>query len=105
MYICREGLPLLVVGGSAIYDTRYYEDTHPDFCMASAANPLQHILFLIAPCVLLMAANVIIFLRVTLVLLRKRKPLGYRLDSAKPLRVTWAQVCNMGRPVAFGVTA
>ena len=81
-----------MVGGCALFDLHYYEDTHPDFCVTSVDSLLQHILFLVTPCGLVLIANILIFLRVAQVLLQRRKPPGYRLGAAKPHTVTWAQV-------------
>ena len=70
----------------------YYLDTHPDYCLVSGSNSLQHALTTIAPCCIIMVANLAIFLRVCLVLLRQRQMPGVRRDSDDRPRVTWAQV-------------
>ncbi|XP_034232173.1 adhesion G-protein coupled receptor G6-like isoform X2 [Thrips palmi] len=99
------GVPILFVAVNGAVRPNYYLDTHPDYCVVSGANELQHMLATIAPCGLVMLANLAIFVRVCVVLLRQRQLPGVRQDADDRPKVSWAQVRGViGVAFLLGVT-
>jgi hypothetical protein len=66
------GVPLLIVGGAACYDVKYYSSTDSEYCMVSPLQPVLYYVTYLGPSCLILAVNCIVFVLVTRVLFQKR---------------------------------
>ncbi|PNF34443.1 hypothetical protein B7P43_G11234 [Cryptotermes secundus] len=70
--LCAWGIPLLIVGGAAIYDMQYYSSTDSEYCMVSPSKPILYYVTYLGPSCLILAVNCIVFILVSKVLFQRR---------------------------------
>jgi hypothetical protein len=92
--VCISGVPLLIVGGTVIYDMQYYSAADSDYCLVSSSKPVLYYVTYLGPSCLILVVNLIVFLLVSKVLFQRRHShaIGKVAISTDSPTITVAQV-------------